>query len=304
MKKLLAILLLTVGICHASEFLPYTKVTRTVIPFAPGGGTTLMYKHFEKYCLDRNINLQPDFRGGADGVIGAGELAKSPTDGHTIMFGSLGSVANYRVHNPSYEFEYVSMVRSSIMVVVASNKSGITSFSSLEKELKKPGGTMLSFAYGAPGQKVMLEQLFTLQGLDKFPVMIPYKGANLSMNDIIGGHVDSGFLVYGAVKNQIDSGNLVPLAITTQGTAQGINLPVINQKFPKWEFADGFLIVLPKGASEEAVTFWRTLVQKYLQDPQTLQDFSKEYTFAEKFGPDYARQLVNKLAVKFKNDRP
>jgi tripartite-type tricarboxylate transporter receptor subunit TctC len=303
MIKLLAILLVTTGVCHAGEFLPYTKVTRVIIPFTPGGGTTLMYKHFEKYCLDQNIKLQADYKGGADGVIGAGELAKSPTDGHTIMFGSLGSVANYRVYNTSYEFEYVSMVRSSIMVVVASNKSGITSFGALEKELRK-SDTKLTFAYGAPGQKVMLEQLFTLEGLEKFPIMVPYKGAGLSLNDLVGGHVDSGFLVYGAVKQHIDSGNLVPLAITTQGTAQGINLPVINQKFPKWEFADGFIIVLPKGASDEVVAFWRTFVQKYLQDPQTLQDFSKEYTFAEKFGPDYARQLVNKLAVKFKNDRP
>lgn len=303
MKKLLAILLLTLGVCHANEFSPYTKITRVIIPFTAGGGTTLMYKHFEKYCLNQNIKLQADYRGGADGIIGAGELAKSPTDGHTIMFGSLGSVANYRVHIPAYEFEYVSMVRSSIMVIVASNKSGITTFSALEKEMKRPD-TKLTFAYGAPGQKVMLEQLFSLEGLEKFPVMAPYKGANQSMNDIVGGHVDSGFLVYAAAKNQIDAGNLVALAITTQGSAQGINLPVINNKFPKWEFADGFLIVLPKGSSDETVTFWRTLVHKYLQDPQTQQDFSKEYTFAENFGPDHARQLVNKLSIKFKNDRP
>ena len=70
MKKILAILLLTVSVCHASDFLPYTKTTRVIIPFTAGGRTTLMYKHFEKYCLDQNIKLQADYRGGADGIIG------------------------------------------------------------------------------------------------------------------------------------------------------------------------------------------------------------------------------------------
>ena len=81
------------------------KPIRIVVPFAPGGPTDLMARAIGK-SLSQSLG-QPvvvDNKPGGGGVIGLGEVAKSPADGYTLVFPSILAVTNPALM-PNYPFD-------------------------------------------------------------------------------------------------------------------------------------------------------------------------------------------------------
>lgn len=69
-----------------------SKPIRLIVPF-PAGGPTDMVARPIAALLGESLGQQiiVDNRGGAGGVIGADVVAKSPSDGYTLLMGTVGS---------------------------------------------------------------------------------------------------------------------------------------------------------------------------------------------------------------------
>jgi len=272
-----------------------TETVKAVIPFAPGGGADIAFKHFQKWAEERNVKIVPIYKGGAEGLIGMDYFAKSPPDGMTISFGTIATSAVYLKNNPNYNFNYVSMIRGSVMSVVTHQNSNINNINDLEKQLQN-NESKKSFAYGSPAQKLLLEQIFKNNKLKSEPLMVAYKGAGPMVQDLIGGHVDVSIVPMSVVKPHIDSEKLKVIAISSRNPWSEINkYAVLNKRYSSWQNFDGFLVSLPASVNQDTLSFWINLIQSYLSDPNVTQDFQKEYTETLPFGPKSAHEAVEQI---------
>lgn len=297
MKKYLFTFLMIFSItCHA-QFNPYKESIKAVIPFVPGGGVDLAFRHFQKYAEDKGITIVPVYKGGAEGIIGTTEVSDSKPDGLTMSFGTVATIAVHKIKNPNYNFDLVTVIRGSIMTIATHSNSGVNTLDDLEKLVKDPNHKK-TFGYGSPTQKSIWDQYFTLVKASHTPNMIPYKGGGPAMQDAIGGHVDFIVVPYSIAKSNIEAGKLKMLAVSIRNPWKEVNdWPNLNKKYPGWQNEDGFMISLPQGTNPAALKFWRDFLNKYMNDPQVKQDFKKEFTEVETFGPEYAQQRIS-LAIK------
>lgn len=297
MKKILFSIAMLLSASAFAQWAPGREPVKAVIPFAPGGGVDLAFRHFQKYAEANGVTMIPTYRGGAEGLIGATEVGESRPDGMTIGFGTVATAAVHKIKFPDYNFDLVTVIRGSIMTMVTHAGSGVNTLDDLERVVRDPGHKK-TFGYGSPSQKAIWEQYLTLARASYTPVLVPYKGGALVMQDTMGGHVDFAVVPYSIARTNIDGGKLRMIAVSIRHPWKEVSTwPNLNRKYPGWQNEDGFMVSLPQGTNPQAVKFWRELLNKYMSDPQVRQDFINEFTEVEPFGPEYAQQRVG-LAVK------
>ena len=276
----------------------FSETITTIIPFSPGGGADIAFRHFQKYADQKGITLVAKYKGGADGLIGMKELEFSPPDS-TIGFGTVAAVAEHRKKNPSYQFEYISVVKTSVMSLVTHQTSKLKTLDELESSVKKVSS--ISFAYGSPSQKSSIDQLLQLANANQNTLKIPYKGSGPLVTDLIGGHVDIAFLPMSVVKTFIDEKKLILLAVTLRKPMSEFKtIPVLNKKYSNWVNTDGFCILLPQSANSETVFRWTSLVHGYINDPTVISDFTADHSESTTFGKDFMKKIVDTIVIESK----
>lgn len=272
----------------AMAFDPTVKPINVVIPFAPGGGVDATFRHFEKWAQSKNIKFNVSYKPGADGLLGMNEIAGLPGDGYNISFGTAGTIAVQRIKNPSAELEPITLIKNSISAFVTHKDSGINSISDLYK-----GDKEKTIGYGAPGQKMLVDQVIQLsQGKIK-ATLLPYKGGAPVVKDIAGNHINFAGPPLLIVKSHIDAGHVKLLAVGSKNRLKEYpNVPTIYEIFPSWKDYDGFAVILPGNADKAAVKFWTDLLKEYLNDKSVQEDFVKEFNEPNKFGREELEALV------------
>lgn len=280
----------------AYAFDAYSKPVTVIIPFAPGGGVDQTFRNLQKYAATKGITLNPVYKPGAEGVIAKRELIGMPEDGFHLSVTTAGVIANYRMTNPETDVVPITAIRDSIMVFVTHPGSNINTFDELEKSVKD--GKKLSFGFGAPGQRMVLEQFFSFVKPPAAPLLVPYKGGAPVVNDLLGGHVDVAAVPLSIVKNHIDSGKLKLLAIGAKTKIEGLpDATLIKVKYPKWEDPDAFAVVVEKGTDPAAIKFWSEFMKDYMNDAAIRREFTAEYTVPAEFGPKAVEKMIE-LSIK------
>ena len=274
----------------------YSKPVTVVIPFAPGGGVDQTFRNLQRYATSKGITLNPVYKPGAEGVIAKRELINMPEDGFHLSVTTAGVIANYRITNPETDVVPITAIRDSIMVFVTHPNSNINTFDELEKSVKD--GKKVSFGFGAPGQRVVLDQFFSLVKPSMAPLLVPYKGGAPVVADLIGGHVDVAAVPLSIVKNHIDSGKLKLLAIGAKTKIDGLpDVTLIKSKYPTWEDPDAFAVVVEKGTDPTAIKFWSEFMKGYINDSNVRKEFTAEYTIPSEFGPTAIEKMIE-LSIK------
>ena len=78
---------------HAQEAWPQWPVT-IVVPFAAGGSADLLARILQQHLQAKfGVPFVVENKSGAGGSIGTGFVAKAPADGHTLLVGTVSSIA-------------------------------------------------------------------------------------------------------------------------------------------------------------------------------------------------------------------
>jgi len=213
------------------------KTIRFVVPYPPGGPTDLMARLLQGELTKRlGVAVVVDNKGGAGGNLGSAEVAKqAPADGHTLLLAASGPMAVnptlYRSmpFNPLTDLAPVIQISSFPLVLEVHPGLGVKSVKDLiaqAKQTKNP----LSYASAGNGtpQHLAGELFNTQMGIDI--AHIPYKGAGPALNDVIGGQVGVMFDILGSSLPHIQSGKLLPLAVTSSKRAPQLpNVPTMAE---------------------------------------------------------------------------
>lgn len=201
--------------------LAQTKVTRIVVSFTAGGPVDVVARALsEQLGKELGGTVLVDNKPGANGAIGAMDVARSKPDGSTIWLTSVGAAAI----NPSlYEklpydmkrdFAPVSLVANNVELLVVNSANpakDAAQFVANAKTSKQPVAIASSGVGSIP--HLAIEQISDSTGV-KF-LHVPYKGAAPAISDLMGGQVGAFFGDVAGLINQVKGGTLRPLGIAS-----------------------------------------------------------------------------------------
>jgi len=206
------------GIAQAQDITWPTKPVRVVVPYAASGGTDILVRAIGEAL--RNTLPQPfivENRAGAAGVIGSEVVARAEPDGHTLLVVVSTHVMN-KYHLPSMpydairDFTPIAMLTRNTMVLVAGANQPFDSLTS-----------MLAYAKANPGKvgTGSTEALSSFIGQEmarRAGVELPdiaYRSGGPLMNDIVAGHLPSGWTSTVSAMPHMQTGRVRVLAAST-----------------------------------------------------------------------------------------
>jgi tripartite-type tricarboxylate transporter receptor subunit TctC len=228
--SLCVVLMLMASPLAALAQAPYpTKPLRLIVPFPPGGSTTIIARLLGQKLTDRRgQQVVVDNRGGGNTIIGSDALVKAAPDGHTILLVTSTHVINPSLLKTPYDaikdFAPVATVVATETLLVVNPALPANNLQELIALAKaKPG--QLNFASSGSGTSNHLAvELFMLLAGIKMQ-HIPHKGAGPAITDLIGGQV------------QVFSNNALPLtpfvksgrvrAMAVSGDTRLVSLPEV-----------------------------------------------------------------------------
>lgn len=179
------------------------KPIKIVVGYPAGGQTDIIARTYGDY-ISKQLG-QPvvvDNKSGASGIVGALEVKRSPADGYTLMCTLSSALIHNRVtvknlpYDPDKDFTLISAITQAGLVMVASQKSGVTNLKEFVEYAKKSpkvaGGT---YAAGSTAHLILAE-LNRQYGLSIEPVH--YRGETPMWADVASQSIDVAIGSYNA----------------------------------------------------------------------------------------------------------
>jgi tripartite-type tricarboxylate transporter receptor subunit TctC len=229
--RIVSVALVTLGLLApgASRAQPYpTKPVKLIVPFAAGGPIDVMGRLVAQWlssALGQQVVV--DNRPGASGAIGSRAAAAAEPDGHTLLIGSVTTLATGPLmaknvgYDPRKDFVPIALIASTpFALVVAPRVPADTLQQFIAYARANPG--RLNFGTPVGTLAHLTGELFRIRtGIDV--VVIPYKGAATAVTDILAEQVDMSFEPTSVLVSHIHDGKVRPLAVT--GSARSPQLP-------------------------------------------------------------------------------
>lgn len=253
------------------------KPIRLIVPFAAGTPSDSIARIFStnaEKSLGQPIIVEN--KAGANGTIGAQQVAKSPADGYTILMGtntplaaapSLYKNLSYDVHK---SFTPVAYMGGMPLLVVVNPELPVKSLTDFV-DFSKKSGTPPSFGSAASGQLATTELIAEATAIKLLHV--PFKAATEVISAVIRGDVTlfSGEIV--ATLPLVKSGRLKALGVSSkQRSPLAPDIPTIAESLGKdFEVLAWYAVVAPANTPEAIVSKLNMAFNDVLKDPAALE---------------------------------
>jgi tripartite-type tricarboxylate transporter receptor subunit TctC len=231
-----------------------TRPIKLVVSYPPGGPADILARSLAQKMSDElGQEVIIDNIGGANGNIGAAQAARAAPDGYTLFMMTSSHAANMTLYaKPGYDvvhdFAHVTNVASYPLLLVVNPKVKADSVKALIAEAKAAPGKLTFASAGSGGGAHLAGELFkTMAGVDLLHV--PYKGTGPALIGVIGGQVDMMFAGVSAAAQQVATGKLRALGISSAQRLKILpNVPTIAEAgVPGYEISSWLGISAPAG---------------------------------------------------------
>jgi len=281
MKTVLAVLLAVFSSVSLGQAYP-TKPIRLIIPFPPGGSNDVVGRAIGQQLAERlGQGVVIDNRGGAGGIIGTDQAAKSPPDGYTLLLISTAlpvSIAFNRLPQDAMKsFEPVAMLGSGPALLVVPASSPANSVRDLLDLLRKKPGELNAAAAGIGSFQHMATELFRLQSKTDF-VIVQYKGGGPALTDVIAGQVQMNLGSLVQMVPHVRSGKLKALGVSgAKRSAAMPEVPTIAEAgVPGYEVSNWWGILAPAGTPAAVLDRLYREITAIQDSPETRKRFELE----------------------------
>jgi tripartite-type tricarboxylate transporter receptor subunit TctC len=200
----------------------YPERTITVIVPFPAGGASDTTARLVVPKLGERLGQTAiiDNRGGANGALGATAVKQAKADGYTLLVGSIGvyginpALFKDLKYDPQKDFDLLSLLVRTPNVLVSNPDFPVKSVAELIEHLKK-NPDKVTFASSGVGSSDHLTAALFWQKTGTTGLHVPYRGGGPAINDLIAGHANVSFQNLGAIAQQVRSGKLRALAVTS-----------------------------------------------------------------------------------------
>lgn len=215
----LCLVLLAPG-AHAADPYP-TRPVKIVVGFGAGGVADLTVRTVGQRLSERlGQTFVIDNRPSAGGVIAAEAAAAAAPDGYTLYLLTNGTAVSQSLYkslpyDAVRDFAPISQIGQFDVVVVTRPEAPWKTVADLIAEARaKPGSLSIGTINPGSTQHLAAELFKSMAGIDT--VMVPFRGSPAVITALRGNEVQVGFEMLAAVKGQIESGGLRPLAVSSE----------------------------------------------------------------------------------------
>ena len=261
-----------------------TKPIRLVVPFAPGGSSSIVARAVGAE-MEKGLG-QPmviDNRPGGGGNVAMQEVARAEPDGHTLIIGHLGTLAvnpfmfDKLPFDTNADFAAVSLlVKVPNIIVVHADvpAKDLREFMALAKA--QPGKLFYGSAGNGSSGHLIFEYLKLLSGMDI--VHVPYKGTGPNLIDLLAGRTQATSAGTPPLMPHVKAGKLRAIAVA--GAKRLQVLPdvgtVAEQGFPGFEATQWYGINAPAKTPAAVIRRLSEEAAKAAKHPEVLKRFEAD----------------------------
>lgn len=259
-----------------------SKPIRLVVPFAPGASNdTLSRATAEAMTPFLGQPMVVDNRPGAGGMLGAEHVARSASDGYTMLNVQASFATNtairakmpYDVHK---DFAYIGMMTRSPLLLVVHPSMPVSSAKALVALARKRPGDLNYGSSGTGGSNHLVTELFAKTAAIRI-THVPYKGVGPALVDLVGGHIQMAFASLPSALGHVTRGRLKGLAVADEKrspfapnilTAREGGVPFVAELW--WGFA------APAKTPPPTINTLSSAMRKALQTPELTKHYAVE----------------------------
>jgi tripartite-type tricarboxylate transporter receptor subunit TctC len=247
---------------------------RMVVPFVPGGGADITARFLvEPLGAELGQSIIIENRGGAGGTIGTANVATSPADGYTLLYGTPGPLITNRFlmanipYDSDKDFSPVSLLtRGAYLLAVHKDVPVRTMPELIALARARPGELTFASAGNGAGSHLAGELLCMQTGIRM--THVPYRGTSQAVQDVASGRVTMSIDTYGVMIPNIQAGNLRPVAVTSlQRYPELPDVPTIAETIPGFEVGVVNYICVRSGTPRPIIDRLNAAFVKVLADP-------------------------------------
>jgi len=230
-----------------------SKPVRIVVPFVPGGANDIIARVVsQKLAEPLGQQVIVENRGGAGGAIGAELVARSQPDGYTLLLANPGpnainpSLQPKTPYDPIRDFSPVTLMAVSPQILVAHPSLPVRTTADLIALARaRPG--VVNYGSSGTGAITHLAMEYFKSRTGTNLVHIPYKGANVSLTELMGGQVSVMFAALGSITSMLGTGRVRAIAVAAKERTPLLpEVPSLaEQGVPNFEVMNWFGIVAP-----------------------------------------------------------
>lgn len=296
------------AIAQVTEKFP-DRAVKIVVPYSPGGPVDAVMR-----ALAAKLQVkwaQPvviDNRPGANEIIGASFVAKSPADGYTIFAGTEASLTMNQFlysklpYNADQDFTPVTRVINVPLAVVVPSALPVKTMHELIAFAKASSSKPIAYASSGAGGFNHLPAVMLAKNEGFELNYISYKGAAPAVTDLLSGTVQVSMVAVSAIAPHVKKGTLRALAVSSE-----LRLPELPDvpTFKELGIKDvgavfGVGLVAPKGTASTVIKQISDAVTAILKDPE----FQKQNLLPLSFVPtpygtkEYSQFLITNTKLQ------
>jgi tripartite-type tricarboxylate transporter receptor subunit TctC len=262
-----------------------SRVIKMIVPFSPGGQPDTMARLIGGHLSASVGTTIIDNRPGANGLLAVRAATSAEADGHTLLYGSVTTLAILPALSRSADFDPVkafvpvaSMSTSPFLMAVGPSVPARTVAELIAYAKAHPG--KLNFAAPTGGPPHLAGEMFkAATGIDIVPVS--YRAMNQAFTDLIGGQMDIMFDAPALLLPLIRDGKVRALvAMSAKRFADLPDVPTMAEAgLPDRTMTVWNGVVAPAGTPDAVVTRLNAAINDGLRSPEikaTLARFGSE----------------------------
>ena len=279
------------------------KPIRIVVPYPAGGPIDMTTRPLAQKLTETMGNpVVVDNRGGANGMIGTDNVAKSPPDGYSLVVASGGAFAigpHVYLKMPFdvfKDFAPVSLFVTLPELLAAHPALPVRSVRELVA-LAKARPNQLNFGSSGTGSTPHLAAEMLKSAAKIQMVHVPYKGMGPATMDLIAGQLQLVFADMPVLLQQVKGGKLRALAVGTK--TRSASLPEVSTMaesgYPQVEAYNWYALYAPAATPKPVIARLNAEVVKVMGNAEM-----KSYT--QSSGADAASSTPEELAALHKRE--
>ena len=316
MRTLIAAILATAVSVSQAQTYP-TKPIRLVVPFAPGGSSSIIARAFSAE-MSKGLGQQfvVENKPGGGGNVAMEDVARAEPDGYTLIIGHIGTLAvnpymfSKLPFDTNRDFRAVSLFAKVPQIYVVHESvpaKDLREFIALAK--RQPGKLYYGSAGNGSAGHLAVEYLKLVSGIDIQHV--PYKGTGPNLIDLVAGRTQFSAAGTPPLMPHVKSGKLRVVAV---GNSQRLSIlpevkTVAEQGYPGYETAQWYGLNAPaktptaiveRLAAEAAKAAKSPAVMKQLEPDAAEPVGSTPKEYADYIASEQARwkEVVQKAHIK------
>jgi tripartite-type tricarboxylate transporter receptor subunit TctC len=256
------------------------KPVRVVVPWPPGGANDIVGRIVAQRLGEQTgQQFVIDNRGGANGTIGADQVAKAPADGYTVMVHSAAHVTSPHLYkklpyDTLKDFIGVTSLAVQVGMLVIHPSLPVKSVKEFIALGRAQPGKIIYGSSGS-GSFVHLGMALLNSMSNTKMVHVPFKGGGPAVVALASGEIQAMTATIGSVIPHLPSGRLRAIGVTSANRMKQFpDVPAIAEGLPGYDFVAWIGAFVASGTPKPIVDRLNAEMKKALENPDVVKIMS------------------------------